>query len=314
MGNFSILEARAPVNVLFSLNFNTLNKHKRESYISMAVPFPDLDPYEVLKVSTDADEQEIKRSYRKLCLLHHPDKLQGKSSEEQDASRSHFEKIQFAHSILTDGKKRKRYDQTGSLDDIGDGEFDWFEYFANTKAEITEDNIKKDKQVYQGSEEEGQDIIEAWITNDGEFLKLFETIPHTDVTLEEEQRLFALVEKLLEDEIIESTDKWARYKKKRRTNFNKYLKSQTDESHEAEQLKKEIVGNKRKLDSEDDLRQLIQSRKKQSMDDLISRLESKYSNTKKRGKKSKKDAVEEPSEEEFQRARERLGKKRSKGK
>jgi DnaJ family protein B protein 6 len=33
-----------------------------------------LDYYEILNISTDADEQQIKKSYRKLALKYHPDK------------------------------------------------------------------------------------------------------------------------------------------------------------------------------------------------------------------------------------------------
>jgi DnaJ family protein C protein 9 len=264
----------------------------------MPVPFPDLDPYKTLGVSNDATEQDIKKSYRKLCLLHHPDKLQGKTEEEQDASKTLFEKVQFAHMILSDAKKKKRYDQTESLEDVADSEFDWFEYFSQVKAEITEDSIAKDKKDYVRSSDEEEDIIESWIESKGDFLKLFLTIPHIEINEEDEKRLFEKVGQLIEDGVIKSTRQWKTYQKKRKPMFRKLLKSQKDESKEAEELKKEVVG-KRKMDSEDDLRQLIQAKGKQSMDDLISRLESKYT---KKGKKAKKDPYD-IDDGEFERAR-----------
>lgn len=247
----------------------------------MAIPFPDLDPYETLKVSKDATETEIKKSYRKLCLLHHPDKLINKSETEVEESKIEFEKIQFAHMILSDEKKRKRFDKTGSLQDVGDSEFDWFEYFTNIKAEITEESISKDKLEYQGSSDEEEDIIEAWLENQGDFLKLFEVIPHTEITEEDESRLFNKITLLIGDGVIESSKKWEQYQKKRKQQFQKLLKSNKDESKEAEELKKEILKNK-KMDTEDDLKQLIQKKNAGRIDDLISSLEAKYGATEKK--------------------------------
>lgn len=255
---------------------------------AMTVPFPDLDPYETLKIENKATDAEIKKAYRRLCLVHHPDKLQGKTEEEQALSRVEFEKIQFSHLILSDPKKRKRYDDTGSLEDIGDSDFDWFEYFSNTKTEINEESIAMDKKLYQGSTDEEEDIIESMVQSDGDFLYLFEAVPHTEVTEDEEKRLFKIVSKLVEDGVLETSKNWETYQKKRKTLFKKLLKSQKSEASEADELKKQIAG-KRKLESEDDLKQLIQSKKKQSMDDLIARMEAKYAGgSKKKSSKSKK--------------------------
>lgn len=252
----------------------------------MAIPFPDIDPYETLKVSKEATEQDIKKSYRKLCLLHHPDKLINKTEPEIGQSKLEFEKIQFSHLVLSDEKKRKRYDKTGSLEDVGDSEFDWFEYFTNTKAEITEESIAKDKSEYQGSSDEEEDIIESWLENNGEFLKLFETIPHTEISKTDEARLFNKISDLLRDGIIETTTNWEQYKKKRKQLFGKLLKSTKDESKEAEELKKEILKNK-KLDTEDDLKQLIQKKNAGRIDDLIANIEAKYGNDNKKRNKGR---------------------------
>ncbi|KAH3673003.1 hypothetical protein WICMUC_003956 [Wickerhamomyces mucosus] len=278
----------------------------------MGVPFPDLDPYETLKISKEASEQDIKKSYRKLCLQYHPDKL--KNSDDADESKLKFEKILFAHSILNDSKKRKRYDQTGLLDEVDteDG-FDWFEYFSKVKAEINEESIAKDRKVYRNSEDEEQDIIEQFIETDGDFLILFETIPHTELSNEEENRLFSIVDRLVNDKILENYLQWKNYKSKRKQIWVKYLKSQlkslSKEAKEAEKTKKEILKkNKGKnLDSESDLQQFIISKRKTDMDSLISKLESKYGD-----KKTSKRKGNDIDDDEFAKIQAKLDKNKRK--
>ncbi len=69
------------------------------------------DPYEVLGVSKDASESEIKKAYRKLALKYHPDK---QSTEEGRKQASEvFAKISNAYEILSDPQQRQEYDNRG---------------------------------------------------------------------------------------------------------------------------------------------------------------------------------------------------------
>jgi len=61
--------------------------------------------YEILGVSPDASQAEIKKSFRNLALQHHPDK--NKNSEE---SKQKFMKIIEAYEVLSDQQARKNYD------------------------------------------------------------------------------------------------------------------------------------------------------------------------------------------------------------
>lgn len=63
--------------------------------------------YEVLGVSRDASEAEIRKSYRKLALRFHPDKNGSPSAE------AAFKAISAAFTCLSDPAKRDLYDQTG---------------------------------------------------------------------------------------------------------------------------------------------------------------------------------------------------------
>lgn len=65
------------------------------------------DYYEVLGISKDASQNEIKSQYRKLALKFHPDR--NKSPEASD----HFKEISEAYAILSDPQKRQVYDQYG---------------------------------------------------------------------------------------------------------------------------------------------------------------------------------------------------------
>jgi molecular chaperone DnaJ len=66
------------------------------------------DYYEVLGVDRAADEEAIKRAYRKLALENHPDRNPGNA----DAERR-FKEAAEAYAVLGDAQKRQRYDQFG---------------------------------------------------------------------------------------------------------------------------------------------------------------------------------------------------------
>lgn len=66
------------------------------------------DYYEVLGVSRDASDEQIKKAYRKLAVEHHPDKNPGNVHAEE-----RFKEISEAYEILSDSGKRSRYDQFG---------------------------------------------------------------------------------------------------------------------------------------------------------------------------------------------------------
>ena len=62
-----------------------------------------LDYYAILEVSSSASTSEIKKSYRRLARLHHPDL-------NQDARDTQIKRLNEAYEVLRDPKKRAAYD------------------------------------------------------------------------------------------------------------------------------------------------------------------------------------------------------------
>lgn len=69
---------------------------------------PSKDLYKTLGVTRNADANEIKKAYRKLAMLYHPDK----NPDNAEAAEK-FKDINYANEILSDAEKRKIYDKHG---------------------------------------------------------------------------------------------------------------------------------------------------------------------------------------------------------
>lgn len=69
------------------------------------------DYYSILGVSKSATEDEIKKAYRKLAQMHHPDKNQG---DGQKLAEEKFKEVKEAYEVLSDSGRRANYDHGGS--------------------------------------------------------------------------------------------------------------------------------------------------------------------------------------------------------
>ncbi|MFT5652512.1 MAG: molecular chaperone DnaJ, partial [Psychromonas sp.] len=79
------------------------------------------DCYEVLGISRDATEKEVKKAYKRLAMKYHPDRTSG-----NDELEVKFKEVKEAYEILNDSQKKAAYDQYGhdGVNQQGRGGFD----------------------------------------------------------------------------------------------------------------------------------------------------------------------------------------------
>lgn len=67
--------------------------------------------YDILDIPRTATAEEIKKAYKKLALIHHPDKHSDAPNDEKIEHQEIFKKISAANEVLSDPRKKADYDQ-----------------------------------------------------------------------------------------------------------------------------------------------------------------------------------------------------------
>ncbi|KAK4947302.1 hypothetical protein LTR10_013670 [Elasticomyces elasticus] len=280
---------------------------------------PTVEPYDVLQVPKTATSDEIKSAYRKLALKHHPDKAQ---PEDRESAHKKFQEIAFAYAILSDERRRKRYDATGNTAEsanIEDDNFNWADFFREqTAAMVNADMIEQVKREYQGSEEEKADVLAAYEEGEGDMDAVFESVMCSEV-LADEERFRQMIDEAIAKGEVQAYEGYTKEGKKSRARRRANAKQEEQEAREyARELgvedklfgKKGATKKKAKKaeDDTDALQALIQQRQQSREQNFFDDLEAKYGGNAKKGKRKDMD---EPSEEAFQKNAKK-GKKSSK--
>ena len=96
----------------------------------------DTKLYDVLGVKSTAANQEIKKAYRKLAMLHHPDK---------GGDETKFKQLTHAYEILSDPQKRSQYDNFGENNNMrsNSNPMNMFRHFFGGSSFFNHDNRSK---------------------------------------------------------------------------------------------------------------------------------------------------------------------------
>ena len=205
-----------------------------------------INPYDILGLETTATAAQITSAYRKAALKSHPDKA---AADEKDAAHAKFQEVAFAYTILSDERRRKRYDTTGrteeSLDIDGDEDFSWADFFRNQYRDVvTADRIEEFKTSYQGGEEEKEHVLEAYERCQGDIVKIFDLVMVSDM-LEDEERFRTIIDAAIEAGDVEDYAKYSKEtEKKRKARIASAKKRRAKEEKEAEAAKEEIEEQK----------------------------------------------------------------------
>nr|WP_317165144.1 DnaJ domain-containing protein [Draconibacterium halophilum] len=70
----------------------------------MFVPNTDSD-YKILEIERSANEEELKKAYRRMAMKYHPDKVSNLGEEVQNAAKEKFQKVNQAYENIK--KERK---------------------------------------------------------------------------------------------------------------------------------------------------------------------------------------------------------------
>lgn len=207
--------------------------------------------------------------------------------------------------MLSDDRRRSRYDRTGSTAETleGEDEFDWLSFYRQQFEDVvSEDNINRIALEYKNSANERRDLINAYEKYKGRLDAIYESVMLSDI-LEDDDRFRQILDEEIAKGTIESyvayereNNDAARQKKKdaerkRRDDFDKNAAKKAAAGKSSDKPK----AKKSEPSGMADLAAMIQQRQRARHGNFFDQLEAKYAP--KKGKRA--SPMDEPPEEMF---------------
>nr|XP_039250151.1 dnaJ homolog subfamily C member 9-like [Styela clava] len=243
--------------------------------------FGSKDLYNVLNVSKDASEKQIKAAYRKMSLKVHPDRV---TEEEKALATEKFQILGKVYSVLSDEERRKLYDESGCVDNEIDSDiFNWKQFWSSRFGNLN-DAIKEFTDEYWGSEKEKDDLKKAYEEYKGDMNKIIQNMYCR--ALDHEQRYRELIEEWIKAKELPNYDKFSKETKaKRLARKRKYEKEAKHAEKNAKVFEKEMG------DSISDIASIIAQRNEDRMkkqEAFLDQIAAKYVKPKNANSKKKK--------------------------
>ena len=192
--------------------------------------------YSLLGLQKTASNSEIRKAYKRLVFLCHPDK----NKSDPNASTK-FSNISRAYKILSNPESRRLYDETGEYDEENKGEINITETLTYFRKIYSPKDIESFEKKYVNSKDEEEDLINFYNENGGDIKKILEWIPFSKN--EDVQRYIKIYEKLFKNKTLKKNKKYEDSKDK--VILLKEDEKETKEANETlDKLTKQIMGKK----------------------------------------------------------------------
>jgi DnaJ family protein C protein 9 len=231
-------------------------------------------------------------------------------ADKEDAKKK-FQEVAFAYAVLSDDRRRKRYDLTGSTAETleDDEDFNWLNFYREQfENVVSEEAISRIANEYKGSEEEREDLRKAYNKGKGKLEVVYELVMLSDI-LEDDDRFRSILDEEIANGNIESFPAYERETyatrqkakdstRKARADFDKRQAKKAAAEEKANGKSSGKAKPKSKTDDMAGLAALIQQRQKARAGGFFDTLEAKYA-PKSRGSK-RSTPMDEPPEELFE--------------
>lgn len=202
------------------------------------------------------------------------------SADCKDAANHKFQQIAFAYAILSNERRRKRFDLTGSTAEAvdEDDDFNWMDFYREQFSSSVDVNaLEQLRKEYQGSKEEERDVLSAFEKHEGDLDRVYESVMLCNV-LDDDDRFRDIINKAISDGRVENYKQYSEESDDKRT---ERMKMAQEEAQEAEQAAKEIEEKKqRKKGGRSSSSKSKKKAKENPMDDnaLVAMIQQRQSN------------------------------------